>query len=205
MALKNASAAIRFCLAQVGKPYVYGAQGPNSYDCSGLMMKGYAAAGYSIPRTTEAMIADPSLQVVSKNQLAPGDLVFPESGHVQMYLGGGKVVEAPHTGLNVRIAPLGTVQYARRVTTPAPGNWTTGNASPVDNTTPASGPTQADITSLISQGIGAGIPKFFVNILAPVGSWFLWAGETAAGLAMIAFGIFIVIKQTPLGRIGSAL
>lgn len=196
----DVAAAIRFALAQIGKPYVYGAVGPNSYDCSGLMMKAYGAAGYKLPRTTEQMIADPSLMPVTKAQLAPGDLVFPESGHVQMYLGGGKVVEAPHTGLSVRIAPLGVVEYARRVGTPAGGTWG-GNASPVDSTTPSSGPSPADVTSVVAQGLGAGIPKFVVNILGPIGSWLIWSAETVMGLAMVGFGLWMLVTQAGIREV----
>lgn len=98
--------AIRYAVAQVGKPYVWGATGPNSYDCSGLLFAAYRSAGYmNITRTTYTQIAqgtplDPRMPV---DQRPPGVLIFPYAGHVYMALGGGQIVEAPHTGTNVHV------------------------------------------------------------------------------------------------------
>jgi cell wall-associated NlpC family hydrolase len=106
-------AAIAFALAQLGKPYVWGAAGPDSFDCSGLAQTAYGAAGVALPRTTyeQVLIGRP----VDRSQLAPGDLVLPDAGHVQIYLGGGLVVEAPHTGAVVRVVPMWGFWQARRV------------------------------------------------------------------------------------------
>jgi cell wall-associated NlpC family hydrolase len=105
--------AISYARAQLGKPYVWGGTGPAGYDCSGLVMKAYAAAGISLPRTTFQQVYAGS-PVYSLAQLRPGDLIFaPGSdgtpahpGHVGMYLGSGQVIEAPQTGKNVMIVPL---------------------------------------------------------------------------------------------------
>lgn len=88
-------------LAQIGKPYVYGATGPNSFDCSGLVCYSY---GYSRGRTTGAMIS--SLQASGDwktdiSQLSYGDLIFTDYGHVGIYLGGGTMVHAPRPGYSV--------------------------------------------------------------------------------------------------------
>jgi cell wall-associated NlpC family hydrolase len=102
----SAGAAVRFAYAQLGKPYVYGASGPSSYDCSGLTMSAWAAAGVSIPRTAAAQqSAEPS---VSLSALQPGDLVFFGSPayHVGIYIGGGRMIAAPHTGTVVQIQSL---------------------------------------------------------------------------------------------------
>lgn len=107
-----AQKAVEFALAQVGKPYVYGATGPGSYDCSGLMQTAYRNAGVSIPRTSEAQYQ--GLPSAPLGNLLPGDLIFTEwgedfpglPGHVGMYVGDGTVVQAPHTGTNV-----GTISY----------------------------------------------------------------------------------------------
>ncbi|MEY9932561.1 cell wall-associated NlpC family hydrolase [Catenulispora sp. GP43] len=105
--------AISFALAQIGKPYVWGGTGPDGWDCSGLMMMAYRAAGIAIPRGSIAQ-STVGLPVYHTNQLRPGDLLFvPGSdgtvtapGHVGMYLGQGMLVEAPHTGLTVQLSSL---------------------------------------------------------------------------------------------------
>jgi cell wall-associated NlpC family hydrolase len=107
-----AATAIAFALRQVGKPYQWGAAGPDSYDCSGLVYAAYAAAGIRIARTTFGWQQDgPRVPLA---QIQPGDLLFyPGSdgtaanpGHVVMYLGGGQVIQAPRTGLDVQVDPL---------------------------------------------------------------------------------------------------
>jgi len=107
------AAAITFALAQVGKPYVWGGTGPDGWDCSGLTMMAYRAAGITIPRGSiaQSTVGQP---VYDTNRLQPGDLLFvPGSdgtvtapGHVGMYLGRGILVEAPHSGLTVQLSQL---------------------------------------------------------------------------------------------------
>jgi cell wall-associated NlpC family hydrolase len=98
----------------LGKPYVYGAAGPNSFDCSGLTSYVYRQAlGINITRTTGTQVTQ-GIAVSAKN-LLPGDLVFPHSGHVEIYIGNGKVIHAPQTGDVVKIANLGSVWKARRI------------------------------------------------------------------------------------------
>jgi cell wall-associated NlpC family hydrolase len=113
----RAAAAIKFALAQRGKPYVYGATGPGSYDCSGLTQAAYRAAGVKLGRTTYDQAKDGV--PVSKADLQPGDLVFFYSGlsHVGIYLGNGQIVHAPHTGAVVEVAPISWMPFAtaRRV------------------------------------------------------------------------------------------
>lgn len=94
-----ARAAVSFVLAQVGKPYQWGATGPDAYDCSGLTQAAYKSGGVSIPRTSQAQMTIGS--PVTPGAEAPGDLMFPEPGHVAMCVGGGMLVEAPHSGVNV--------------------------------------------------------------------------------------------------------
>lgn len=103
-------------LAQVGKPYRWGATGPNAFDCSGLTSYAWRAAGVTIPRTSRSQYG--GLQRVSRSQLQPGDLVFYNSpiSHVAMYIGGDTIVEASRTGIPVRTASLSRrspVGYAR--------------------------------------------------------------------------------------------
>jgi hypothetical protein len=138
--MSAADSAIAFALAQVGKPYKYGATGPNSYDCSGLVQAAYGAAGIRLPRTTYQMVLVGS-RVSSTRLLAPGDLVFPDSGHVQIYIGNGKVVEAPHTGAYVRVMNMWGFWTARRVTAPGSSVVT----QPVDSHMPPGNVGQGDL------------------------------------------------------------
>jgi peptidoglycan DL-endopeptidase CwlO len=112
----SASVAVSTALGQVGKPYQWGASGPNSFDCSGLTSFAWRAAGVTIPRSSGAQYA--GLTKVSRGQLQPGDLVFYYSpiSHVAMYIGGGQIVEAPFTGATVRVRSMDAVSpvgYAR--------------------------------------------------------------------------------------------
>lgn len=106
--------AIAYAVAQLGKPYLWGGTGPTGYDCSGLVMMAYRAAGISLPRTTFQQVLV-GTAVYSLNQLKPGDLLFSagsdgtptDPGHVGMYIGTSLVIEAPQTGEPVMITPLG--------------------------------------------------------------------------------------------------
>ncbi|WP_158288225.1 C40 family peptidase [Streptomyces sp. ICBB 8177] len=98
--------AISYAFAQLGKPYAWGAQGPNAFDCSGLTSQAWQHAGRAIPRTSQEQWA--RLPRVPLNQLRPGDLVvyFPHATHVALYIGHGLVVQAPHPGARVRVSPI---------------------------------------------------------------------------------------------------
>ena len=106
-------AVITFALAQLGKPYIYGATGPNAYDCSGLIQAAYRSIGVHLPRTTYQQV-HAGTPVDSAAQLLPGDLLFipgsdgtPQApGHVGMYLGSGLLIQAPETGKSVTLSPL---------------------------------------------------------------------------------------------------
>jgi cell wall-associated NlpC family hydrolase len=103
----QAGKAVQFAYDQLGCPYVFGGTGPcnNGFDCSGLTMSAWAAAGVSIPRTSEEQWA--GLPHVSTSDLEPGDiLVFNGAGHVGIYVGGGMLIDAPHTGLDVEKVAL---------------------------------------------------------------------------------------------------
>jgi cell wall-associated NlpC family hydrolase len=107
-----ATTAIGFARAQLGKPYQWGAVGPASYDCSGLVQAAYAAAGIHLARTTYQWQQDGP--VIPLSQIQPGDLLFSAGsdgtranpGHVVLYLGHGQVIQAPHTGTDVQIDPV---------------------------------------------------------------------------------------------------
>ncbi|MFE3766999.1 NlpC/P60 family protein [Streptomyces sp. NPDC059104] len=99
-------AALRYATAQIGKPYVWGAEGPASFDCSGLTSKAWEHAGRSIPRTSQEQWA--RLPRVPLDRLRPGDLVvyFPKATHVALYIGDGKVIQAPRPGATVKVSPI---------------------------------------------------------------------------------------------------
>jgi cell wall-associated NlpC family hydrolase len=90
----------------IGRPYVFGAEGPNSFDCSGLTKIAWASAGVHLEHYTRDQLNEGT--PVSRSQLQPGDLVFyyGDYHHVAIYVGGGKVVHAPHTGDHVRMAEI---------------------------------------------------------------------------------------------------
>ncbi|MEU3723581.1 NlpC/P60 family protein [Streptomyces sp. NPDC031705] len=108
----RAARAVAFAYGAIGKPYVWGATGPGAYDCSGLTQAAWRAAGVSLPRTTYTQIN--AGRRVSRDQLAPGDLVFFYSGvtHVGMYVGNGQMVHAPRPGSTVRLAPVDSMPWA---------------------------------------------------------------------------------------------
>ncbi|POX46878.1 C40 family peptidase [Streptomyces sp. Ru72] len=106
----RAGAAFSAAQTQVGKPYVYGATGPNAYDCSGLTSWAYAQAGVSIPRTSQEQ-ANIGTRIYSVNDLKVGDLVFffNDLHHVALYAGNGQVLHAPRTGTVVRYESMSTI------------------------------------------------------------------------------------------------
>ncbi|MEU6991666.1 C40 family peptidase [Streptomyces sp. NPDC046465] len=102
--------AIEFATAQIGKPYVWGAEGPGSYDCSGLTSKAWSAAGRGIPRTSQEQWKQ--LPHVDVKNMRPGDLIIyhSDASHVGMYLGDGAIVHAPRPGRDVTITGAGSMQ-----------------------------------------------------------------------------------------------
>lgn len=104
-----AERAVDFAMAQMGKPYVWGAVGPSSYDCSGLTSTAWAAAGHPIPRTSQAQWQ--GLRHVGLASARPGDLIiyFNDATHVGLYIGQGRIVHAPRPGRSVTVAPAASM------------------------------------------------------------------------------------------------
>ena len=100
---QSAKVALTVALSQIGKPYVEGAVGPTAFDCSGLTLYAYRAAGVALPRTAAQQLA--ATPHIAASQLRPGDLLFfyPGITHVGIYMGNGLMVDAPHTGAVVRV------------------------------------------------------------------------------------------------------
>nr|WP_307124981.1 NlpC/P60 family protein [Streptomyces sp. B1I3] len=103
---EEGSEAVRYAVGQIGKPYVWGAEGPESFDCSGLTSQAWSDAGRTIPRTSQEQWR--RLPKVPVESLRPGDLVvyFPKATHVALYIGNGLVVQAPRPGSSVKVSPM---------------------------------------------------------------------------------------------------
>jgi peptidoglycan DL-endopeptidase CwlO len=108
---ERAQAAVDAALGQIGKPYSWGAAGPDSYDCSGLTMWAWARAGVSLPHNSGAQYA--ATTRVDRSDWQPGDLLFFGSPihHVGMYIGNGQMVEAPYTGRSVQVVSASRSDY----------------------------------------------------------------------------------------------
>ncbi|MEV0281062.1 NlpC/P60 family protein, partial [Streptomyces sp. NPDC050610] len=107
----RAAAALNAAKTKIGTPYVWGATGPNSFDCSGLTSWAYAQANVHLDRTSQAQASDG--QHLTRSQLKPGDLVLFNSGltHIGLYAGNGQVLHAPHTGANVRYESMDNMPF----------------------------------------------------------------------------------------------
>ena len=100
---------------QIGKPYVWGAEGPNSFDCSGLVMYCYEKCGYSFDHRPTTYTLVEMGTAVSQNKLTKADLVLPNSGHVQIYSGNGKIIHAPQSNDVVKEVALYKFWKGRRL------------------------------------------------------------------------------------------
>jgi cell wall-associated NlpC family hydrolase len=149
--------AVAFALAQLGKPYVWATEGPNTYDCSGLVLAAYQSVGIHMPRVAnDQYLAGTPVPV---SQLLPGDLLFFSTDrsnerlihHVAMYIGNGKVVEAPMPGEFVQISSIwwsefyGATRLVPAVSGPAkPKPTATPTPTPTATPTPTPTPTPTD-------------------------------------------------------------
>ena len=104
--------ALAFARSQLGKPYQFGGDGPNGYDCSGLTSAAWATVGVRLPRTSQAQFGVG--RAVSKSELQPGDLVFFYSGlsHVALYAGNGQILHSPRSGRSVEYMKMSYMPFA---------------------------------------------------------------------------------------------
>ncbi|MFD9326764.1 NlpC/P60 family protein [Streptomyces sp. NPDC060065] len=102
--------AIAYAGRQLGKPYVWGAEGPDSFDCSGLTSQAWLAAGHTIPRTSEEQWR--RLKHIPVEDMRPGDLIvyFSDASHVALYIGDGKIISAPRPGRVVYVSPAASME-----------------------------------------------------------------------------------------------
>lgn len=189
---------VQAALSKLGTPYVWGATGPDVFDCSGLTQWAAKQAGYSISRTTYTQVNDGS-PVVGQPQR--GDLVFPEAGHVVIALGGDQCVHAPETGDVVKISNYWTPPYAiRRLgpnsgtpgSTSTSGNFGTTGATDVNNILGGSDSTIGKIYDVI---------KGFAAFATALGSRNLWTRvtESAVGAILVLMGIGFLGYTTLFG------
>jgi peptidoglycan DL-endopeptidase CwlO len=158
--------AVEFALAQRGKPYVWSTEGPSTYDCSGLTWASYQSAGFSLQRVSRDQYWQTHNKVVDRYSLLPGDLLFfsystswTDIHHVAIYAGKGMMVEAPRTGLNVRLTPVrwSTLFQATRVfgsvegTSSGPDLGGNPATTPPPSTTPPVKPTSKPPTTPTSK------------------------------------------------------
>ncbi|MFI5671544.1 NlpC/P60 family protein [Streptomyces sp. NPDC051704] len=108
-ASESGKKAVQYATAQMGKPYEWGAEGPSSFDCSGLTSQAWRAAGKSIPRTSQEQLR--LLPKVAIKDMRPGDLIiyFDDATHVGMYVGDGAMIHAPRPGRNITLAGAGSM------------------------------------------------------------------------------------------------
>lgn len=201
---------------QLGKPYRFGAAGPSAFDCSGLVQWSLEAAGLkNVPRTSEAQWA--WVQKVNKSQLAPGDLVFSQwpgdnasPGHVQIYVGGGKVLAANHTGEPVDITKLsadaghivgfGRVPGLKSAVSLPPGGVPSATAPGG-----SSGPTGGQLSGILTEagdllhGVAEVLDWVFA-FFAPGQGWRLAFGAAAVGTGYMAVRTYTSGSST--GSIG---
>ncbi|MEU2613062.1 NlpC/P60 family protein [Micromonospora sp. NPDC007271] len=153
----TALAAVRYALAQLGDPYLWAAEGPDRFDCSGLVLASYQSAGYrGLPRVSRDQYYATRSRTVDPNALLPGDLLFFASGsswtsihHVAMYIGNGKMVEAPRTGDVVKISVVrwSRLYAATRVVGAVPAPATPTPTPPATTPTPTPSPTSSPTSS----------------------------------------------------------
>ena len=165
---------ITWAQTELGKPYVYGDEGPNTFDCSGLMQFIFGKVGASLPRTA----ADQQAYATPVSSPQPGDLVFwgHPAYHVALYIGGGKIIAAPHSGARVEVenvwgqpAGYGRVPGVGSALTPVVGALTA-----------VTGPIGDTVDNLLGKG----------RYIA------LEAVGVVAGLALIGFGLYRLAKPT---------
>lgn len=174
----------------IGDPYVYGAAGPNSFDCSGLIQYSLEQLGYqNVPRTSEAQWA--WVQKLQENQIQPGDLIFEQwpgdnasPGHVVLYAGSGQVVEAPETGKDVQVrswSPSADMAAGAQIVGYGRVPGIAGGTTSGSNTTQASF-SLTDPSSWVPSIIGS----VFGNVEKPI-------NDVLERAALIVFGALLVV------------
>jgi cell wall-associated NlpC family hydrolase len=100
---------VNMARTHLNQPYVYGAAGPGAFDCSGLVQYVHGQVGIAVPRTTGSQLA--AARPVAKSSASPGDVIFIGNYHVGIYVGGGQMIDAPHSGSVVQQRSIWTSDY----------------------------------------------------------------------------------------------
>lgn len=193
MAAPSVAAAIKAAQAKLGSPYVWGAEGPSSFDCSGLMVWAWDKAGVTLPRTSQEQAKYGTAVPLAK--IRAGDLVTSNWGsgpnsHVGLYIGGGKLIHAPRPGRNVTVANLDAtyrskINAVRRV----PG-------ATLDGVDQAGLPSPGDILDL-EKGVIEGAAGA-AGLLAPLKALGSAMGDIATGMLSIGqFAEFLLRLALP--------
>lgn len=191
----QADDAVAYARSKIGDKYVFGAAGPNTFDCSGLIVAAYKSAGIALPHYTGLLIAHGSS--VSKADLAIGDLVFPEPTHVQLYSGNGMVVEAPHTGAFVREVKMWGFWQARRITAPGTGSATSSPTGTNDVTTVGN-----PLNPLTWVGEADQFQKVAETLTNP--DFWRRAGLLMLGAVLVFISILFILRKQVEGTVSSA-
>jgi hypothetical protein len=168
---------IGFASSELGKPYVYGDEGPNTFDCSGLMQYVFGLVGLKLPRTA----AQQQRFATKVSSPVPGDLVFygNPAHHVALYIGNGKQIAAPHTGATVAIQ---SVNYG--------GNPTFGRVSGLGAVAGAVFAPVADVTGTVVSAAGS-----VLDWAGPARSIMLEVGGVLTGLALLGAGLWLAFGR----------
>lgn len=171
--------------AQEGKPYKWGATGPDAYDCSGLVYAAYQANGVAVKRTSQGQQSEATK--IDSASLALADLCFvgTPAYHVAMYAGNGSIVVADHTGIPVRTRPLDPSEF-----TGGFGRILTGSETPITTT----GFTIPNPLSpfLFVEGLYNGVSAVADHVTDP--NWWRRLGKGAAGLGVAGAGLITMMK-----------
>lgn len=172
---------IQEAVAQEGKPYVYGDDGPNAFDCSGLITYIYGLVGIPLPHNAAQQQRSSKVQRVSSP--LPGDLVFygNPATHVALYVGNGQMISAPHSGASVHLTPVyGSPTYGRVSGLGLASNPVVGAAS-------QTAANAADLTA----GLSFNLDDFFGKVQGTM----LNVSVASLGLAIVGAGLWLSVSD----------
>lgn len=180
--------AVQAALSKLGSTYVWGASGPDTFDCSGLVQWAFQQAGISMTRTTYTQVlqGDPVQGPPQR-----GDLVFPEAGHVMIALGGNQGVHAPDVGDVVKVSTYWTTPFAVRRMGPNSGTPGSVDAREQFGSLPASGVGYQHVVSL-----GAPVQSMvtFLNFLISQHGWYRML-RIILGVVLVLVGSYYVAAE----------
>lgn len=185
--------------ADIGDPYVFGAAGPKEFDCSGLIYYNLRKLGIQAPRTSEEQWG--WVQRIKKSQLQPGDLIFMQfpgdqasPGHVVIYAGNGKIIQAPHTGADVQEVPLSSMGNGSEIVGYGRPPGLTGTAGPVGGSGGNTGALSSSGTLTLQDVPLGGLEQLGSGALALVTGGASTIGDIATTLQGISRAVNVSVK-----------